>query len=170
MSNPGPVSTASIPSAPSAGGTVPGSSVTIPDVPAQGGNPTNWLTFRHPLYDLLADRWQYAIDHYTGDVLDSRKVLTYLPRKQTAEAIDAYRERTALADYTPHFSTVVDSIAGMLFAVESAATRVWGPPGDEEGHFGGLGDPDDPTSEAGRLWDDADGAGGAWLSLWKRLA
>lgn len=130
-------------------------------VPASG----SWLLYQHPEYRAKLGRWVFALDHYSGDVLDPDRVVTYLPRKNQAETLEAYRERTALADYTPHFPAVVDSLAGMLFAVENDATRIWQDPDGA----GGLGDPVDPDTIAGQLWDDADGTGSNWVTIWKRL-
>lgn len=126
---------------------------------------STWLDMRHPDYRAQVSKWNFARDHYESNVLDGSRVSTYLVRKAQAESEPAYLERTALADYTPHFSTVVDSLAGMLFAVEGDAIRFLG---DEERP--GLGDPTDEKSSMHRLWKNADGQGTGWLTIFKQLA
>src|SRR5437660_966454 len=81
-----------------------------PAPPILTGLRQSWLVKVHPEYAANVDKWSYALEHYTGEVLAPDKVIKYLPRKQQAESIEGYRERTGLADYTPHFSTVVDSL------------------------------------------------------------
>lgn len=129
-----------------------------PAPPVLSGIRQSWLTRMHPEYARHVDQWTFAMEHYNGAVMDPDRVMRYLPRKQQAESIEAYRERTALADYTPHFSTVVDSLAGMLFSTETQTDRNWG----------ALGDEDDENSVAGRLWANADGNGAAWVTVWKQ--
>src|SRR5437588_1954277 len=129
-----------------------------PAPPVITGLRQSWLSRVNPEYARYVDQWTWALEHYSGQVLDADRVMRYLPRKQQAESIEAYRERTALADYTPHFATVVDSLAGMLFSTEGDTRRDWGALGDEE----------DQNTTAGRLWANADGAGAAWLTVWKQ--
>lgn len=125
----------------------------------------------HPEYIANIDRWKFTRDHYTGAVLDEANNLAsnldggYLVRKGQSETEESFKERVRLADYTTHFSTVVDSLAGMLFAVEKEAVRKWDA---EDGDS--LGSPDDSTSIAARLKDDADGEGNGWVTKWKQLA
>src|SRR6266568_2166113 len=154
-------------------------SISLPDIPTPSGSAQAtlvgsgpsappvitglkdvWLLRTHPEYDANVDKWTMAMEHYTGQVLEPDRVIKYLPRKQQAESIEGYRERTGLADYTPHFATVVDSLAGMLFSAESDTNRDWG----------ALGDADDAQSIAGRLKNDVDGSGQnlGWVSLWKQ--
>lgn len=124
-----------------------------------------WLDARHPIYVVNCPRWQAARDHYLGEVVDKAKITNYLVRKATAEAEAAYLERTQIADYTPHFSTGVDTLAGMLFAVEGEANRFLG-----DDKTAGLGDAEDEKSPMHRLWRDADGQGTGWLTFFKQLA
>ena len=119
-----------------------------------------WLDFVHPVYADRADRWQLTSDFYTGEVLDGDKIEAYLIQKATAESEQAYLERVALADYTNHFATVVDSLAGMLFAIEGDANRDWSD----------WGDVSDRKTLAGRLMTNADGQEMGWITFWKRLA
>lgn len=121
-----------------------------------------WLDQRHPDYRACVAKWTMAKDHYCGDVFDADK---YLVRKATAESEAAYLERVALADYTPHFSTAVDALAGMLFAVEGDADRHTD---DEDAP--GLGSEDDPESPFHRLWRNCDGQGTGWITFFKQLA
>src|SRR5258708_26353750 len=109
-----------------------------PAPPVLTGLKQVWLLRTHPEYEANLDKWTMAMEHYTGLVLEPDRVIKYLPRKQQAESIEGYRERTGLADYTPHFSTVVDSLAGMLFSAEAETNRDWAQ----------LGDPDDPAGIA----------------------
>lgn len=125
----------------------------------------SWLDYEHPTFTQFAPRWAYAKDLYSGEVLDAGKICAYLIRKQTAEALPAFEERVALADYTNHFGTVVDSLIGMLFAVEADANRV-----TMTEKQSGLGDLEEDGSIAYRLWDNADGNGIGWLTFWKQVA
>lgn len=129
------------------------------------GQAATWLDDRHPDYRRNGARWEFAQDHYSGEVLDPTKITTYLVRKAQAESEQAYLERAGLADYTPHFATVVDALAGMLFAVEADANRFLG---DEE--TPGLGSYNDRESPMFRLWRNIDGRGTGWLTLFKQLA
>ena len=121
----------------------------------------SWLDYQHRDYRKNARKWVYARDHYTGEAVDPEKIQYYLVRKALGETIENFDERLALADYTPHFGTLVDELAGMIFGSEEDANRTWG----------SLGDPvKKPTSPAGVLWRDANEAGDAWKTLWKLLA
>lgn len=124
-----------------------------------------WLDQRHPDYERNQSRWAFARDHYEGNVLDALRVVTYLVRKASAESETMFLERTALADYTPHFSAVVDTLAGMLFAVEDDAIRFLGD--DDEP---GLGDPTDEEGPMHRLWRNIDGQKTGWITFFKQLA
>lgn len=138
-----------------------------PSAPASvTGLRQSWVTYVHPEYATHIDRWTLAYEHYTGSVLDPDKIIKYLPRKQQSEALDAYRERTGLADYTPHFATVVDSLAGMMFGIEGDAKRLWGK-ADVPGS--GFGDPKEPGTIAYELTNNADGKGTGWITIWKQL-
>jgi hypothetical protein len=125
-----------------------------------------WLEYEHPGYVALRPQWVYATDHYTGRVVNEAKISGYLIKRSQGESDKSYRERCNLADYTPHFGTLVDTLAGMLFAAEGKATRNWQDPETKAG----LGDPEDPTSPAARLIRDADGKGTGWQTMWRNVA
>lgn len=136
----------------------------------------NWLSYTHDEYETYHERWLYAKRHYTGDVNDTAWVKQFLIRKKIGETQVAYDERCQLADYTGHFGAIVDSIAGMLFAVEGSANRVYDlvTPG-ERGSDGAkvtkiLGSPANAEDPIGRMYLDADGSGTGYLSKWKELA
>lgn len=120
----------------------------------------SWLDYQHKMYRKNARKWVYARDHYTGEAADPEKIQYYLVRKALGETIENFDERLALADYTPHFGTLVDELAGMLFGAEEDANREWG----------ALGDPANATSPAGLLASEATKEGDAWQTLWKLLA
>ena len=124
-----------------------------------------WLDDQHPEYSVNISRWRFADDMYTGEALDAGKVASYLVRKNQAERGPAFEERCKLADLTPHFSVLVDSLAGMLFSVEEKATRQFS---DEHGN--GLGDPEDVNTIIGRLYQDVDGRGNGWPTMWRDAA
>ena len=119
---------------------------------------TSWLNKKHPDYDTAQKRRDVAWDLYTGAVYD--KLTSYLIQHKQGEYDGAYEERRKTADYTNHMATVVDGLAGMMFAVEEQAER----------DFGGLGDLADVNSTAARLWRNADGAGTNYPVVWRKLA
>jgi len=121
----------------------------------------SWLDQRHAEWTQNIAKWRYVLDHYTADVLDTTKIGTYLIRRAQGESDEAYEERQRLADYTPHFSALVDSLAGMIFNVEGAAKRTW---------TKAFGSPDDDQSLIGRLWQNADLRGNGYLTVFKMLA
>lgn len=125
---------------------------------------STWLDRQHPEYQRHVERWHFAWEHYSLAVLDREIMQNHLKRKASAESEAAYLERVHVADYTPHFSTVADALAGMLFAVEGQAKRFLG---DEKRP--GLGSFEDPTTSMHRLWRDADGQRTSWLTLFKQL-
>lgn len=127
--------------------------------------PRSWLDLRNAGYDGV--RWNYARDHYTGDLLLPDRLMNYLIKKSQGETDDAFKERMSLADYTPVFPAVVDSLAGMLFAREGEANRIYTKEGEKNGPLGVLAD---HQSQLSRLWRDADGDGNGWLTLFKLLA
>jgi hypothetical protein len=129
-----------------------------------------WLDYRHPEWTTRNDKWVYAREHYQGDVSATDVVKSYLRRRSVGEAEVSYQERCDLADYTNHFGAVVDSIAGMLFAIEGSANRVFNKVTDGEQSDEVLGDPADRSTPIGRLYADADGAGTGYLTTWKLLA
>lgn len=125
-----------------------------------------WLEYTHPVYAASSEGWTYAWDHYSADVvLDTGKTKTYLVKRVQGESQEAFDERAKLADLSNHFAAIVDALAGMVFAVDSQAKRVFS---DETSK--GLGAVDDPDSTIGRLMRDADGYGTGWLTLHKMLA
>lgn len=129
------------------------------------GKSSCWLDFVHPEYKANLPKWKFAHDHYTGDLLDEEKIDKYLIKRAIGESKDAYAERKRLVDHGGHFAQIADSLAGMVFAVEDDANRVWV---DDAGR--GLGQPDAPGTTASRLKSDADGAGSGWGSIWRRVA
>lgn len=134
------------------------------ETPAIKGKET-WLDYRHPEYSKHVHRWKYARDHYTGEVLETINRGNYLVRKAQAESENSYLERSALADYTPHYGALLDSLAGMMFAVEDDAQRFLGT--EEKPGLGELKDEDSPMH---RLWRNADNHGNGWLTFFKRVA
>lgn len=156
-----------------AGNTVAPGMMTRGAVTTTAGNPSaiaratprSWLEFIHPEYARKVGRWQYCRDLYEAEVLDVGQVERFLVQRGTGESADAFNERCRLADYTNHFATVVDSLAGMLFQVEANANRVLN---DENGN--GLGDPNDIATVMGKLWRRADTDGNGYPTVWKLLA
>jgi hypothetical protein len=127
------------------------------------------LTHEHPEYKARKERWRYALDHYDGGVLDD--LPAYLQRHSQGETEAAYRERQKIVDYTPHFAFAVDSLAGQMFTVESEAMRSW-QLADEDGNLilrDALGDPSDTESIMWRIWQNIDGKGTGYPTLWKQL-
>lgn len=125
----------------------------------------SWTDFRHPEYTEKSNLWAFAQALYRGEVTLSDRVKEFLVKRTTGETEDAFLERCKLADYSNHFGALVDSLAGMMFSVEADATREFNP---ESGVT--LGDPHENETYMGRLWDDADGDGNGWLTVWKQLA
>lgn len=113
----------------------------------------------HPEYILKSNRWQEALDHYTGDYATD-KIDQYLFRKEQRETDQAFAERKKVADPQLHFSTAIDGLCGVMFSKAKDTKREWG----------GLGDPDDPGSVAYRLTNDADQEGTNWTSVFKQAA
>lgn len=126
-----------------------------------------WVQYQHPEYAACRPMWEFARDHYTGMLLDQKRLPLYLPQRRRGESPEQWAERLSIADYTPHFSAVVDSLAGMLYASEADATRVWKKEDQEEGPWG---DPEKADTPIGALWRDADGMGNGWQTLWKMFA
>jgi hypothetical protein len=123
------------------------------------------LDYRNAEWQNQSEGWAFAQAHYSADLLHEDHIGDFLIRKQSSEAAEAFNERKALADYTPHFGAVVDSLAGMLFQVEERADRRLGVEGSP-----GLGSIDDETTPIGRLWKNVDGAGTNYSVFWKKLA
>jgi len=134
----------------------------------QRANPTtaprSWLEFEHPEYTKLKNQWEYAMDHYTGDVLLTRKLEFYLRQRAQGESNQAYQERASLSDYTNHFAAIVDSTIGMAMSVEANANRVFGT--DKEP---GLGDPTDLATPIGKLYVRCDDEGNSYETVHRQL-
>lgn len=124
-----------------------------------------WLEFLHPEYKRSYFKWFEAGAHYTGELLEEHNIEHFLVRKTSAESWDAYRERKRLSDYSTHFATAVDSLAGMLFQVESNAKRFTGTNAEP-----GLGDQAEKDTSMHRLWRNIDGLGTNWITFFKELA
>jgi hypothetical protein len=124
-----------------------------------------WVNFEHKRFRAEKNLLKYVRDHYTGEVIREGTIENYLKRRSVSESIESYKERLAISDYTPHFSVIVDSLAGMLFSAEKDAARTWN---NSEGV--GLGEPDDGKTIIGGLWKNVDGKGLGYTTLWKRLA
>lgn len=132
-----------------------------------------WLDARHVDWSRNFHRWCTARDAYTAMLLDPSRITRYLIRKATAESETAFLERTALADYTPHFATIVDTLAGMLFAVEEDAKRDVGdnPLDDKiQSKRKGIGPITDDKSALARMWTNIDGNDTGWITFFKQLA
>lgn len=123
-----------------------------------------WVEFTHPEFRIQKPKWLVATEVYSGAIVDPEKLPRYLVQRAIAEHTKAFEERMRTVDYTNHFATVVDGLAGMMFAVEEEATRIFV---DEQGH--GLGDPDDPDTVMGQLWQHATPDGEGWLMVFKQL-
>lgn len=126
-------------------------------------NKESWLTYTSRDYDAEVDKWNYVADHLEGTVIDDKKIEKYLHRRQQGESDDAYTERKNIADYTPHFARAALTLAGMLWAVDYDARRRWTKEDDGEG----LGDPREEGTKMHRLWQNSDGQGTNWPTLWK---
>lgn len=127
-----------------------------PSQSTQPTQPRSWLEYEHPEYAKLKNMWEYAMDHYSAEVLRTLKLQQYLRQKSQGESDQSFQERAALADYTNHFATLVDSIVGMAMAVEANANRIFGTDKNPS-----LGSPDDLTTPIGKLYQrcNADGDG-----------
>lgn len=133
----------------------------------------SWLEYEHKEYRELLGRWTFTYDHYTGEVCDPAKVKQYLRKRTLGESLKAFEERCSLADYTNHFGAIVDSIAGMLFAVEGDANRVFNQivtVNNTSRQVDVLGAFDQPNTTMGQLFLDADGNGNSYLTVFKSLA
>jgi len=128
---------------------------------------TSFLDRKHAVYLRLSERWAMVRDFYEGEVAGEDCAKQYIQKRFQGETDEAYTERVRLADYTPHLGTLIDSLAGMLFAVEARASRTWSKDKDSKG---ALGDPSDPQSPAAALWRNATGKGEGWATLWRQFA
>lgn len=135
-------------------------------------NPKTWLDYCTPEYAQNVAQWCYTRDHYTGECVAPWKIPQYLHRKKIGEALEAFEERVLQADYTPHFGSVVDTLAGMLAAKDPDASRPMGKGADGKRGVqkGPLGNMKDPTTLMGRLALDCDGEGNGWLTFWNLVA
>lgn len=125
----------------------------------------SWLDAQHADYKKNFHKWQIVSDFYHGKCIEEDTARNYLIRRFQGEPDQAYAERIRVADFTPHLATLVDTLAGMMFAVEDRAVRTW----TNKDMKGGLGDPNDPGSDAHRLWRDADGESMGWPTLWRQF-
>lgn len=148
--------TSSIPAAYQNTGTI--ASATVPDAQKR------WIEYECAEFRLGRPKWLVASEVYAGAVMDPEKLPRYLVQRATGESTKMFEERMRTVDFTNHFATVVDGLAGMLFAVEDEATRVTV---DEDGY--GLGDPQDPSSVFGQLWRHATPEGDGWGMVFKHL-
>lgn len=128
-------------------------------------NNETWLDYTDADYNSLIHKWQYTWDVFTGEYSDDDKVKDYLQKRASWEKDQDHKLRISKADPNMLFSTMIGSIVGQLFAVEADEKRIWQKDGAE-----GLGDPNDPETIMGRLWDNADGEGTAWPVLWRSFA
>lgn len=133
--------------------------------PATGVRTDSWLDRQHPEYARMLPRWQKVNDFYLGEVADDTVARTYLIRRFQGEPDESYKERLRTADYTPHLGTLIDTLAGMLYAVDDRASRVW----SGESGRDGLGDPATAGTLANRLTVDADGLGCGWTTIWRQF-
>lgn len=132
--------------------------------------PKTWLDYVAPEFAEKVAQWVYTRDHYTGEANAPWNVPRYLIRKKVGEAMEAYEERVLLTDYTPHFGSVVDTLAGMLAQVEPNANRTFGRGKTRPTKAGPLGSMTDPSTIMGKLALDADGDHNGWLTFWQLLA
>lgn len=115
---------------------------------------SSWLDATHPYYRAMASEWSQVMTHYRA-ALNELRTSTYLKQRAQGEPDEQFRERRDLADYTPLFALVADSYVGRISTAEEQTDRAWGE----------LGNVTDPTTVAGRLWDNADGDGTNYLTV-----
>lgn len=120
-----------------------------------------FVQYVHPEYAAREKEWQFADDHYTGNLLREDRIKNYLIRKGSGEKAAAYDERIKRVDFRPHFAAIADSLAGMATANADDANMVWY---DEATGFG-LGDHTKKGTISNRLLQNADGRGTGWLTL-----
>lgn len=145
----------------------------IPQQQQADSSAVAWLKRQHPEYQANVPKWIFARDNYTGELLDWKKITDYLQQRRQGEGNEAFKERARCADYSNHFAVVVDSMAGMLTAVQGDTNRTWGMSeelADGSTKVMGLGDPTDQESEAYRLSHDVDGNGAKNDSFWTEVA
>lgn len=104
---------------------------------------SSWLNYHHPDYSAALPDWRIAYAQYTGDVQSQ------LQQFKQAESTTQFDERRQLAQFHPVLADVLDTVAGMPFERLGEVERFWG----------GMGDPEDLTSVAGRLMTNVDGHG-----------
>lgn len=130
-----------------------------------------WLEYQHHEYARTKALWDYVQDHYTGDILRAENLKLYLKQKIQGESDTAYIERASLADYTPLFPLLVDTLAGMMASVESSANRQWNPKptkGQQKPKLT-LGDPQDQTTPIGKLFVRCDTDGNSYATVFRML-
>ena len=125
----------------------------------------NWFDNTHPDYDFNVEKWVYSRDHYEARVLWEDYIDTYLIKRSQGETDDGYNERKSLADYTPFFAYVTESIVGRMFAVSDKNVRQW-----QGEQVQGLGDPKEPGTPAFIMSNNADGLGTNWEVFWKQAS
>lgn len=129
-----------------------------------------WLDRRHSEWVRHFKEWVFTHDHYTGDAMLAKNISNYILQRTIGEASDAYEQRLKLADFTNHLAVIIDSLAGYVFGKEDEATRVWRTADDANNPEGGLGDPTDPDTLAGRIWREATPSSEGWPTVWKRAS
>ena len=131
---------------------------------SKGSGDKNWLKYRSPEHKKNAHKYEYVYDHIEGLVLDDDKIEKYLIARSQGESTDAYAERVRLAQFSPHLARAITSLAGMTWANQKDEARTYSKEDDGEG----LGDPSAPDSILHKLWEDADGKGMNWRTLFQR--
>jgi len=132
-----------------------------------------WLRYQHPEYQARVGHWAFVRDNYTAELLEPGKIHKYLQQRRQGEGNEAFKERARTADYSNHLAVVVDSLAGLLAAVEGDTNRIWGEVQAMAGGASktlGLGDPTDVQSEAYRITESADGKGTQNDGFWNQVA
>lgn len=122
----------------------------------------------HPDYDFEYERWVYARDHYEARVIwpGEEYIDKYLIKRKQAETDDGFQERKDLADYTPFFAFIVESMSGRLFSVEDKKVMRW----QNEDSTEGLGDKKEIGTPSNTVYHNADGKGTNWGVVWKQFA
>jgi hypothetical protein len=123
----------------------------------------SWLRYTSHEYEAEVEKWKYVAEHLEGTVIDDTSIEKYLYRRKQGESDDAYIERKNIVDYTPHFARATLTLAGMLWSVDYDARRSW----TKEENGEGLGNPETEETPMSLMWDNADGRGSNWTTLWK---
>lgn len=141
--------------------------------PVRATATAKWLRYQHAEYRAKVGHWAFVRDNYTAELLEPGKIHKYLQQRRQGEGNEAFKERARTADYSNHLAVVVDSLAGMLAAVEGDTNRTWGETqamARGVNKTKGLGDPMDVESEAYRLTESVDGRGMQNDSFWNQVA